>query len=1095
MSRKTKKLRINKKKGNKKINKKKDARRTRKIYGGVTLNKSLQPGDTLYKYNPVPYNESFNVKILGVASNITGNKNVADKKNPDIWYLVAFKNGVYKKEISGHTLEPSKDWLTSWSIAPETYNQNSIDAISDFFGTGNTIRKLYKTEDTDIDTDSKIQFINTVIKNGSDGYLSETLDTIVRRLEAKRDLEVEQFIAEPKPNPFDENDEESSPADEESSLLQDKIDEDEKKRLEAKDDGIDEGNSKKNAASVSRFSKFSSQIKLPGQIKLPSISFPSIKNTLKRRTEDLKTSNSDIENTVRELETENSEIENKVRELRNALMLPLPKEPQIKTIVETDEKEEIDGGAKNDKESDPITSIKEIIANTPGVLSDTNITKIEDLLKDVTGDSFKEQVDIINEIVSESKKYNTNTVQIETLAKAIAKPTSVSGSKPKSSGDIEKGQTDEREIAIKSRKARLIKDINQILKDGEIELNITDFIQEGKPEGKDRFTEEIGEKSDSRLERLVESLDALVNPKPSIATTDGPLKLEPGTAPSSGIFNKFKNFTRKKSPLATTASSSLEDHVVLASSFVTLANALIPATDTTVQVPEGSSGRSVEKDLIEAIEKIIADDSCFADEKTGSFYSQLELYKKTYANLTVEDIRKLGELEPGLRKRILECNVETKKAAQIVLADYEKRSSALLSTKDRLFNRFTRKNSGKDAEISDILDRVKDVSGDELETIISKLRDALSKPDDTQARFNELDKLITQYKTLLTKNQKELSEAAEDAEKADIQKRISQGEKNIADKTKEKDNVKSTVEENVDLILDWLKSTRQDAEGAIKAKQIELRKGKSPGEQAVIKDDVKRLTDRIAILKKNERDVFSIKGLKNIKTANNRTFKQRLFGDKERDTKVSETSDSGEKLGFNNKPGDIVINAFEIKDGRIEEFVPIVIEGDEIYIDNIRIDGSEEAKRQVWNEARKNILGLKPQKGNALPSFDAGKLTFKVYKRGKVSIQLNDGPVVYINNKDELEKFKNDSRKPTQKPYLLSRISNPFKNMFGIREPTVPRTPPSVEEGGDEDEIDGEDEDQDEEDQDQEEGGVEGLSEEGEHKEEGEIKQNGPVRL
>ena len=1090
MSRKTKKLRINKKKGN---NKKKNKRRTRKIYGGVTLNNSLQPGDTLYKYNPLPYNETFTVKIVGVASNITVNKNLVDKKNPDVWYLVAFKNGVYKKEISGHTLEPSNGWLTSWSIAPETYKQNSIDAISDFFGTGNTIRKLYNAEDIDID--SKLQFINTVIKHNSVGYLSDTLDTIVRRLEAKRDLEVEQFIAEPKPNPFDENDEGSSQpgekpstADEENSLLQGKIDTDEKKQSEANDVRINEGKSDENATTqllpVSRFSK------LPSLPKFSGISFPTRNKTLKNTPE------VEIENKVRELKTANTNIENKVRELRNALMLPLPKESQMATIVETDEEEEeeINGGAKNDKESDQIASIKEIIANTPGVLSDVDITEIEDLLKDIPGDSFKEQVDIIIEIVSESKKYHENTVQIEALTKVVAKPISVLRPKPKSSEDIQKGQAYEREIAVESRKARLIKDINQILKDREIALDITAFIKEGKPEGKDRFTEEIGENSDSRLTQLVESLDALVNPKPSADTTVSPLQSATVTAPSSGIFNKLKNLTQKKRPLGSSQTTpSLKEHEVLASSFVTLANALSPdTTDTIKQVPKGSSA---EKDLLEAIDKIIEDESCFADEKAGTFTNQLEAYKKTYANLTVKDIRKLGELEPGLRKRILECNVETKKAAQIVLADYEKRSSALLSTKDRLFNRFTRKNSGKDAEISDILDRVEEASGKELQTVISTLRDALSKPDDKQARFNELDTLITQYKIRLTSEQKELSAATEDAEKADIQKRISQGEKNIADKTKEKDNVKSTVEENVDLILNWLKSTRQDAENAIKAKQIELRKGKSPGEQAVIKDDVKRLTDRIALLKKNENDVSSIKGLKNIKTANNRTFKQRLFGDKERDTKVSETSDSGEKLGFNNKPGDIVINAFEIIDNRIEEFVPIVIEGDDIYIDNILIDGSEDAKKQVWNKARKDILGLEPQKGNTLPSFDAGKLTFKVYKRGKVSIQLNDGPVVYINNKAELEKFKNDSRKPTQKPSLLSRISNPFKNMFGIREPTAPRTPPSVEEGGDEDEIDGEDEDQDEEDQDQEEGGVEGLSEKGEHEEEEEIKQNGPDRL
>jgi hypothetical protein len=1000
MSRKTKKLRINKKKVN---NKKKNKRRTRKIYGGVTLNNSLQPSDTLYKYNPLPYNETFTVKIIGVASNITGNKNLLDESNPDVWYLVAFKNGVYKKEISGHTLKPSKDWLTSWSIAPETYNQNSIAAINEFFGTGNTIRKLYNAEE--IDTDSKLQFINTVIKNNSAGYLSDTLDTIVRKLEAKREVEVAQFIAEPPKNPFDENDEDDSlvneapspPGEDDSlvneddSLLQGKIVEEEKKQSEANDIRINEGKLDENTTTkllpVSRFSK------LPSLPKFSGISFPSRNKTLKNTPE------VDIKNKVRELEAANINIENKVRELRNALMLPLPKEPQMETIVEVDETAEIDGGAKNDEELKTITTIKEIIAQTPGVLTDADITKIEDLLKNIPGDSFKKEVAIINEIVSESKKYNVNTIQIETLAKAVATP--------------------------------------------------------------------------------------IINPKPSADTTVGPLQPEPVKASSPGIFNKLKNFTQKKRPVNTVSPpvALLEDHAVLASSFVTLANALSPDTtdkssDTIVQVPK------VEKDLLEAIDKIRNDNSCFADENriTGTFYNQLEAYKKTYAKLTVADMRSFGELEPGLRKRILECTVEIKKAAQIVLADYEKRSSALLSTKDRLFNRFTRKNSGKDSEISDILDRVKDASGDELETIIYTLRDALSKPDDKQVRFDALDRQITQYKVLLASNQKELSAATEDVEK-EVKKKIADIEKTIADKTKEKDNVKSTIEENVDLILYWLKTEREHSENLIKAKQIELKKGKSPAEKVVINDDIKKSTDRIALLKKNERDVFSIKGLKNIKTANNRTLKQRLFGDKEKD---SEASDSGEKLGFNNK-SEVVINPFNILD-QSKEFVPIVIEGDEIYINNIRIDGSGEVKRQEWNKARGDILGLEPQKGNTLPSFDAGKLTFKVYKRGKVSIQLNDGPVVYINNKAELEKFKDDSRKPTQKPSLLSRISNPFKNMFGSNNSSKKE----------EEEQENEEQDQEEggveglsEEGEQEEGGVEGLSEEGEQEEEGE--RSGPV--
>ena len=557
----------------------------------------------------------------------------------------------------------------------------------------------------------------------------------------------------------------------------------------------------------------------------------------------------------------------------------------------------------------------------------------------------------------------------------------------KKRSDIQKGQAYEREIAVESPKARLIKDINQILKEVPSELNITDFIQEGKPDGKTSFNKAIGEYSDSRLTQLVESLDALVNPKPSADITVGPLQSATVTAPSSGIFNKLKNLTQKKRPLGSSQTTpSLEDHVVLA-------NALSPASDTTVQAPKGSelAGRSAENDLLEAIDKIIEDESCLNSKgESDNFKTQLTAYKDSHnakTEFNVNVMRTYVGFEAGLRQRILECP-DIKMAAQMVLIDYEKRASGLLSTKDKFFNRFTRKNSGDDMKISDILDAVGKV-----------IRNSFGNTPNENIEKGTLLGKLSNLRTAL-----------------------------LQDKTDEK--VKKAIEENVDLILDWLKSTRQYAEGQMKVGQQKLKTVSSPADKVVINDDVKKLTDRIALLKKNENDVSSIKGLK---TANNRTFRQRLFGDKDKDKdkEVIKPKDSGEKLGFNNNSNDVVIDAFKINDNITEEFVSIAIEGDQISIDGKQLDGNDDERRKAWNNARSTILDLPEQNGNTLPSFDAGKITFNVYPNGKVTIQLNDGPVVYINNRDELEKFKNDSRKPTQKPSVLSRISKPFKNMFG----------------------------------------------------------------
>jgi hypothetical protein len=726
--------------------------------------------------------------------------------------------------------------------------------------------------------------------------------------------------------------------------------------------------------------------------------------------------------------------------------------------------------------------------------------------------------------------------------------------------DIQKEQAYEREIALKSRKERLIKDINQILKEGESGLNITDFIKEDNPDGKASFNTAIGENSDSRLTQLVESLDALVNLKSSAETTVDLLQPEAVKVPSSGIFNKLKNLTQKKRPIDTASPSPVTPPEVLASSFVTLANALSPVTQDTMKnmlmknIEKYFKGNQSQVKLLEekvnnldpeeqktvisnlhnflkkqgdkltfdnmssaitlgkrsistqtgklyvteadksAIKQLNGCDGILGDrtnERRVKFDENITEYLKspqkywtdveklqngsenallTDLNYIVENcidnatvtaakkilnermvivggliaagiirspliaLTKLGStvtervgqagveyknkllaaikaledntectltteikeqltayktlcnedtplstdliqsdyigFEAGLRERILKCP-GIKEEARLVLADYENRASKMLTYAQRATGTFTRKNSDGDSKISGYLDKV----------------EAFSETDPTGE--SPLKKHIEELRGAILKH----------------------------------DN--AIIEKNVDIILVWLANEKTDEENKIKVEQEKLKETKSVADKAVINANIKKSFERINNeIRLHERNINSIMGISQIKRST--TLKNR---------RVSEKIDNTPKPQFNNsiKIGD-VLPEFDIKlteNGVAKEFVPIVIEGDEISIDGKRLDGDDDERRVAWNNARSTILGLQEQNGNALPRFDDGKITFNVYKNGKVTIQLNDGPIVYINNKEELEKFKKNSRNPTKKPSVLSRISNPFTTMFG----------------------------------------------------------------
>ena len=449
----------------------------------------------------------------------------------------------------------------------------------------------------------------------------------------------------------------------------------------------------------------------------------------------------------------------------------------------------------------------------------------------------------------------------------------------------------------------------------------------------------------------------------------------------------------------------------------------------------GKSAIEYKKKLLAAIKALINDGTACAPA------TDIKAQLAEYQTLCTGDDKLTAELiktnyrgfEAGLRKSILNCSVDIKEHAKLVLADYENRASKILTYTQRAKGVFTRKNSEGDSKISEYLDDVKEfIERNEAENkveneaenkvalaAIEAVRSAVLLPDDKPKFEADIDKQI-----------------AELTGKPD--------RKNELEKLqKAKTEVKGTIEKNVDIILAWLATEKSHEEDKIKVEQAKLKATKSPAEKAEINANIKTSDEKInggpgiqlrskSGIRFHERQISSIIDIKQIKR--NTTLKKRTFSLFNRS---SEKVDNTPKPQFNNiKIGD-VLPAFEIikktnDDGTPKEFVSIRIEGEEIYIDGNQLAGTDdESRREAWNTARSTLIGLENQIANTLPRFDDGKITLNVYPNGKVTIQLNDGPVVYINNRDELEKFKKDSRKPTQKPSVLSRISKPFKNMFG----------------------------------------------------------------
>ena len=167
-------------------------------------------------------------------------------------------------------------------------------------------------------------------------------------------------------------------------------------------------------------------------------------------------------------------------------------------------------------------------------------------------------------------------------------------------------------------------------------------------------------------------------------------------------------------------------------------------------------------------------------------------------------------------------------------------------------------------------------------------------------------------------------------------------------------------------------------------------------------------------------------GLKNINT----TLKQRIYGDKSPDSGDTSPYSTVKPIGFNDTINDkLVLKEFSIiNNNNNTDFVSIVVEHDEITINGKLLTDN---KLEQWNTARQNILGMEEQSGISLPTFD-GKIEFNVYPNGKLTIQINDGRVVYINNKTELEAFRTSLvKKPLDKPSMLYKPLNAIKSLFG----------------------------------------------------------------
>ena len=142
-----------------------------------------------------------------------------------------------------------------------------------------------------------------------------------------------------------------------------------------------------------------------------------------------------------------------------------------------------------------------------------------------------------------------------------------------------------------------------------------------------------------------------------------------------------------------------------------------------------------------------------------------------------------------------------------------------------------------------------------------------------------------------------------------------------------------------------------------------------------------------------------------------------------------------------------IVKPFKRKVDTDKDYVRIEIEGTSVKVGGERITTTAE-----WNEARKSILGLKPQQDVKLPSFD-GKIVFDVYQNGKITVRMNNGETTTINNEAQLEAFKETDMKvktlaAASKGYMSKAtkgIINKVGSVFSKKTPgVVPSGAPSA---------------------------------------------------
>ena len=230
-----------------------------------------------------------------------------------------------------------------------------------------------------------------------------------------------------------------------------------------------------------------------------------------------------------------------------------------------------------------------------------------------------------------------------------------------------------------------------------------------------------------------------------------------------------------------------------------------------------------------------------------------------------------------------------------------------------------------------------------------------------------------------------------------------------------KDGNKTKIEEDTNALLKEL----NDRKVYINTLEIDKRKKEIEGKPSMSETDKFAKNSEITDFKKevqeldvNIADVTSILSDKGIKDKDKRSTLRNIVGDKIVDKFTKQKTivpgvspDTTPIPDFDGDDTTYIVKPFERKVDTDKKYVRIEIEGTSVNVGGERITTTAE-----WNDARKLILGFKPQQDVKLPSFD-GKIVFDVYQNGKITVRMNNGETNTINNEAQLEAFKETDMK------------------------------------------------------------------------------------